>query len=199
MDNKERESKILEEEHRKMESVIKNFENKLKLLESARNESGTKIQNLQDEIYKIRKTFTDKELEFETILNALVLEKSTIKKENSTLSSENKKLMAEISNKETQINKSKGDISDLLKNNDQLSSNFNEKIEESKSFYLSDKKLWEREKNELRITIDDNLRLIENLKSKISKMESDDVKCNDQLKKAFTKMIDNSIKEKYKI
>ncbi len=196
---KEREIKIIEEENRKYETTVRNFEHKLKVLETGRNEALNKIQSLQEELNKIRKTYTDKEIEYENKINNLVLEKSTLQKNNSIYTSDNKKLLAEINIKESQVTKYKNDIYDLNKNIDQLSNNFTEKLEDAKGNYFHERKLWEREKNEQRIAVEELTRINENLKLKISKMESDDVKYAENLKKTFTKMIDDSFREKYKI
>ena len=41
--------------------------------------------------------------------------------------------------------------------------------------------------------------LVEGLKSKIAKLESEDMKFSETLKKSFTRFIDDNFKEKYKI
>lgn len=41
--------------------------------------------------------------------------------------------------------------------------------------------------------------LVENLKAKMAKFESDDMKFSETLKKTFVKYIDDNFKEKYKI
>jgi len=196
---KDRESKLLEDEYRKYDSTVKNFEQKVKILEAGRDDALSKNQGLLDELQKLRKNFTDKEIDYENKLNILIMEKSTLQKNNSTVTSENKKLLADIAVKDSMINKTKNDMYEVNKSNDQLSSSLNEKVEEAKNNYYLERKLWEREKTDLKNSIEEYSRQCESLKLKIAKIESEDIKNKDALKKNFFKILDDSFKDKYKV
>ena len=199
LEYKEKEAKIINEESRKYDSAVKIFDSKSKVLTEGRDEALKCNQELQEEILKLRKSFTDKEIDYENKINALVMEKTTLTKNNSGLSSENKKILAEIAIRESLINKTKQDLQDANKSNDRLSGSLNDKLEEAKTNYYNERKLWEREKHDLKNVNEEYIKQCESLKLKIAKMENDEIRNNESVKKSFFKMIDDSLKDKYKV
>jgi len=198
LEYRDKEAKILEDEYRKYELTVKNFESKIKIIESGRDDAFSKNRSLEEDLNKLRKIYTDKEIEYENKINQLIIEKSTLVKSNASIASENKKLLSEIALREQQLNKAKNDIYELTKSNDQYTVSFNDKLEEAKSNYFSEKRIWEREKNDLKNLVDDFTKQNESLKLKIAKMESDDIKYPENLKKLFLKTIDDIFKDKHK-
>lgn len=65
--------------------------------------------------------------------------------------------------------------------------------------YNGAKKIWQADRDNLNNKIKELDHLVENLKAKMAKLESDDMKFSETLKKTFVKYIDDNFKEKYKI
>ena len=57
----------------------------------------------------------------------------------------------------------------------------------------------QKEKDDYSNKIKEFENLVDNLKTKMAKLESDDMKFSETLKKSFVRYIDDNFKEKYKI
>ena len=65
--------------------------------------------------------------------------------------------------------------------------------------YNNSKKTWFSEKDNVSNKMKEQDNLVENLKTKMAKLESDDMKFSETLKKSFVRYIDDNFKQKYKI
>jgi hypothetical protein len=101
---KERESRIAEEENRKIENIVKQYESRFKSFENFKNELSEKNQKLIQEIENLRKSLIDESIEYERSIQELKNEKSDILKNYNLLLSSVNKMNSDLGLKEGIIN-----------------------------------------------------------------------------------------------
>jgi hypothetical protein len=101
---KERESRFAEEENRKIENIVKQYESRFKSFENFKNKLSEKNQKLIQEIENLRKSLIDESIEYERSIQELKNEKSDILKNYNLLLSSVNKMNSDLALKEGIIN-----------------------------------------------------------------------------------------------
>jgi hypothetical protein len=189
---RKRENDLLSEERIKFEGMLKGLENKYKVMEEHNKELKDKYNNIINDLNATKKAAVEDQILLENKLNQLNMENINLQKLNSGLSSEISKLSSDANIKETLLIKFKSQIDDLSRKIEDISKMNSISIEKLNDERLVEKKNWEIEKKLLNVKVEETEKMIEKLKLRIAKNETDNVKFSENLKSSVIKLIDDN-------
>jgi hypothetical protein len=190
---KEKEQKNIEDIKKNNDELVKTIETKNKMLENKIKEQGDTINELLKELNTIKKQNVDESINLENKLNIVNIEKANLVKENNTLLLERANTDKELSIKEGFVIKLKTTCADIKKENEENNKTNLKSLEKVEKEYSDKIRKIENENRNLLINQKENERLIESLKQKLAKCESDDIAYSENLKKYFSEYIENPL------
>ena len=189
----EKEKNYVDGEKIKNEVFIKSLEKRIERLEISKEEILNKNQELIREISNFKKSSLEENKEKDILINTIKIEKNNLIKSNTILQSELNKANLELKTNEVIIKKQKLQISEMKKEIDLASSNFEEKLKTQEDFYSNEKQKLEILKSTYETKIDELVKHVETLKSKLAKIEIDNLKYSEILKTEISKLIDENL------
>lgn len=189
---KEKESQFIDDEKKKSESVSNYYEQKIKVLESTKEELIEKNNRLYQELNTIKKNSTDEQIVYENKMNDINIEKISISKNCAELNSEVNKINVELSTRNALIVKLQNQIGDMKRTIEENNKKHSDKLTKMQNEKTKDKKLMESENRKHLNKIDELEKSVTALKQKLARLETDDIEFSEMFKNSITKLIDNS-------
>jgi hypothetical protein len=189
---RERERKYVNEEATVKENLIRNYEKRIKILETSNEEINFKYTTLLQELNNLKKTLNDEQIKYENKINTLNGEIININKTNITMHSESNKLITELKSRDAIMTKYKNSLDGYEKKVQEMSKMHSENNAKFESEINLQRERSGGDRRELGNKIKDLELTIESLKYKLNKLDNDLPRISENLKKTIFNYIDNN-------